>query len=52
MIAYAGAMAARDPRAATDLDAVSSVISPETRTRIPRVTRKGRGPRTSRPKTV
>jgi N6-L-threonylcarbamoyladenine synthase len=52
MIAYAGAMAARDPRGAADLDAASSVISPETRTRIPRVTRKGRGPRTSRPKTV
>lgn len=51
MIAYAGAMSARDP-ARADLGAVSPVISPETRTRIPRVTRKGRGPRTSRAKTV
>ena len=46
MIAYAGAM--RFSRGELD----SGVLSPETRTRIPRVTRKGSGPRQSRFKTV
>jgi N6-L-threonylcarbamoyladenine synthase len=46
MIAYAGAM--RAVRGEND----TGVLSPETRTRIPRVTRKGSGPRTFRAKTV